>query len=136
MIKVLNKYKSSTFEYIYMVIMIIYMAQMTPETSRMIGQLSGNPIPFLFPIILTAILIRRHPISFKSISLVKILAIISIWSIAIVIKEQLFNAEELSYIFFLYYAIIIAYIHVQIYGKRLFIYYEDILVKICYTYKR
>lgn len=105
---------------------------MTPETSRMIGQLSGNPIPFLFPIILTAILIRRHPISFKSISLVKILAIISIWSIAIVIKEQLFNAEELSYIFFLYYAIIIAYIHVQIYGKRLFIYYEDILVKICF----
>lgn len=132
MIKVLNKYKSSTFEYIYMVVMVIYMAQMTPETSRMVGQLSGNPIPFLLPIILTAILIKHHPISFKSIPLIKILTIISIWSIAIIIKEKLYNTEDLSYIFFLYYAIFIAYIHAQIYGKRLFLYYEDILTKFCY----
>lgn len=132
MVKVLNKYKSRTFEYIYMVVMIIYMAQMTPDTSRMIGQLSGNPIPLLFPIILTVVLIKRHPISLKNVSLIKILIVISIWSIAIILKEELYSTEELSYIFFLYYAIIIAYIHIQIYGKKLFLYYEDILTKFCF----
>lgn len=131
MIKVLDRYKSPTFEYIYMIIMIIYMAQMTPETGRMVGQLSGNPIPFLIPIVSTAILIRRHPITFINNRLIKILTIISIWSIAIVIKKKLYNTENLSYIFFLYYAIIIAFIHAQIYGKRLFLYYEDILTKLC-----
>ena len=56
--------KYGWFEIFYMLVMVIYMAQATPETGRMIGGLSGNPIPFLLPIILTYILWKKHPISF------------------------------------------------------------------------
>ena len=54
------------FSIFYMLIMVIYMGQATPETSRMIGGLSGNPIPLLIPIILTFILCQKNPISFRN----------------------------------------------------------------------
>ena len=59
-----NKY--GRFDFLYMFVMVIYMAQATPETSRMVGTLSGNPIPFLIPIILTFVLCRKHQISFNN----------------------------------------------------------------------
>ena len=59
-----NKY--GRFDFLYMFVMVIYMAQATPETSRMVGSISGNPIPFLIPIVLTFILCRKHPISFNN----------------------------------------------------------------------
>ena len=58
--------KYGRFEIFYMLVMVIYMAQATPETGRMIGGLSGNPIPFLLPIILTYMLWRKYPISFNN----------------------------------------------------------------------
>lgn len=122
-----KKIERWSYEYCYMVIMVIYMAQMTNETSRMIGGLSGNPISFFFPIVLTIILLKRNPISFKHKALFKLLSIVTIWCICIIIKEKLYSIQELSYIFFFYYAIIIAFIHCQVYGKRMFYLYEDIM---------
>ena len=52
------------YEYLYLFVMVIYMAQMTSETGRMVGTLSGNPILFLITIVLTIILLIRNPISF------------------------------------------------------------------------
>ena len=131
MINVLNTFRIKKFEYAYLIVMIIYMAQMHKATSRMFSTISGDPIPFLLPIVLTIILLTRNPISFYSKKLFTILSIITIWSICIIIKEQLYSIQELSYLFFLYYAVIIAYIHNQIYGYRILLLYEDILTKLC-----
>lgn len=87
------------FEIFYVFIMIIYMAQSTPETGRMIGLISGNPIPFLFPIILTFILCQRHPITFNNKYLYLTLIIYGIWAVCSLIKYNIFNTKELSYHF-------------------------------------
>lgn len=101
---------------------------MTSETGRMVSNISGNPIPFLIPIILTVFLLRRHHISFKSDKLKMVLGLTLLWSFAVLIKFNSTSTEDLSYMFFIFYALIIAYIHVRIYGKSLFIYYEEIMV--------
>ena len=61
MIKIQKKTYCPTFDYLYLFFMVVYMGQMTPETSRMVGSLSGEPVPFLIPIVLTIILLYRHP---------------------------------------------------------------------------
>lgn len=111
--------------------MVIYMAQATPETSRMVGILSGNPIPFFIPIILTFVLYRRHPISFNNKNLYIILSLYFIWAFCSLIKYGDFSTQELSYHFFMVYAIIIAYIHNRIFGYKLLPIYEDIMVILC-----
>ena len=108
--------------------MVIYMGQMTPETGRMVGTLSGNPIiPFLIPIILTIILLLRHPISFAHKKLWKFVSIMFCWSLAICYKFHDFRSENLSYYFFLFYAIFIAFIHIRVYSRDLFLIYEHIM---------
>lgn len=104
------------------------MAQMTPETGRMVGRLSGNPIPFLIPIVLTIILLIRNPISFNNIKLWVLNGVIAVWSVAVCYKYHDFSFENLSYYFFLFYAIVIAFIHVRVYGRELFPVYEHIMV--------
>lgn len=116
------------FDFIYMFVMVIYMAQATPETSRMVGSLSGNPIPFLIPIILTIILCYKRKISFKNKNLYIILFLYCIWAICSLIKYGIYTTEEFSYHFFMMYAIIIAYIHNRIFGYKLIPIYEDIMV--------
>lgn len=127
--KFLKKY--GRFEVFYMLVMVIYMAQATPETGRMVGTLSGNPIPFLLPIILTYILWRKHPISFNDRKFYLVLVIYGIWAICSLIKYGIYTTEELSYHFFMVYAIVIAYIHNKIYGYTLVPIYEQILVFFC-----
>lgn len=105
------------------------MAQMTGDTARMYSGLSGNPIPLLIPIVMTIILLKRHPISFKNKNLQTILLVVTGWAVLFLIKLGKINTVELSYLFFLYYAIIIAYIHVRVYGQKMFVLYEDIMVK-------
>lgn len=124
-----QRIKYTSFEYTYMIVMVIYMAQMTGNTARMIGGLSGNPIPLLIPIVMTLILLKRHPISFKNKNLQTILLVVTGWAFLFLLKQGQVNTEELSYLIFLYYAIIIAYIHVRIYGQKMFLLYEDIMVK-------
>lgn len=120
------------FEYFYMVVMVVYMAQMTNDTGRMIGGLSGNPIPLLIPIVLTLVLLSRNHIGWKNSRLWLVLGVTSLWSVLSLAKYGGFtNTEELSYIFFLYYAIVIAYIHAQVFGSTIFPIYEHILVWVC-----
>lgn len=126
-----NFKKYGRFEIFYMLVMVIYMAQATPETGRMIGALSGNPIPFLLPIALTYILWRKHPISFNDRRFHFILVIYGTWAICSLIKYGIYTTEELSYHFFMVYAIVIAYIHNKIYGYTLVPIYEQILVFFC-----
>jgi hypothetical protein len=104
------------------------MAQMTPETGRMVGTLSGNPIPFLIPIFLTIILLYRHPISFNNKKLWLFVGIMFCWSLAVCYKFHDFSSSNLSFYFFLIYAIFIAFIHIRIYGRDLFPIYEHIMV--------
>lgn len=104
------------------------MAQMTSDTGRMVGGLSGNPIPFLIPIVLTIILLIRNPISFDNMRLWGLMGMMAIWSVAICFKFHSFATENLSYYFFLLYAIFIAYIHIRVYGSDLFPMYEHIMV--------
>ena len=108
--------------------MVIYMAQMVPETSRMVGNLSGNPIPFLIPIVLTAVLIYRNSINFFHGKLWALIAVMLCWTVAICYKFHDFSSTNLSFYFFLFYAIFIAFIHVRVYGRDLFPLYEHIMV--------
>lgn len=131
MFSIFRKYDIGIFEYLYMFIMVIYLGQMTPQTGRMIGTISGDPFPFLLPIVLTVILVIKHPISFLNRRFLFILIIFAVWSILTIEKYHLFANEELSYYFFLFYSIFVAFIHVQIFGKKLLPLYEDIIVKLC-----
>lgn len=123
--------KFGKFEVFYMLVMIIYMGQATSETSRMVGSLSGNPIPFLLPIVLTYILCRRHPISFNNKKLLTVLLIYFVWTCLSIIKYGDFSTQSLSYYFFIAYAILIAYIHNQIFGYKFLSIYENVMVFIC-----
>lgn len=114
-----------------MLVMVIYMAQATPETSRMVRGLSGNPIPLLLPMVLTYVLWRRHPISFHNKKLYLVLGIYCVWAVCSLVKYGDFSTQELSYHFFMIYAILIAYIHNQIFGKNLLPIYENIMVFLC-----
>lgn len=118
------------FSIFYMFIMIIYMGQATPETSRMIGGLSGNPIPLLIPIILTFILCRKNPISFRNRNLFIVIVLYSVWAISSLIKYG-YNTEDISYHIFMIYAIIIAYIHNKVFGYKIVPIYENIMVLFC-----
>ena len=112
--------------------MIIYMAQATSYTSRMVGGLTARPLfPFLLPILLTIILLDRNKISFSNNSLSMFLLIMGSWTACIIYKESLFTNKQLSFYFFLFYAIIIAYIHVRVFGEKLFPLYEKIMVQLC-----
>lgn len=104
------------------------MAQTTPETSRMVGTISGNPIPFLIPIVLTIILLVRNRVNFSNRNLMLLLGVMLCWSTAICFKFHDFSSSNLSFYFFLIYAIIIAYIHITVYGRDLFPIYEHIMV--------
>ena len=114
-----------------MFIMVIYMAQATPETRRMISSLSGNPIPFLLPIVLSYAIYKSHRISFNNKKFYLILAIYGIWAICSLVKYGIYTTEELSYHFFMLYALIIAYIHNQAFGYKLLPIYENIMVVLC-----
>ena len=128
MIKIHDNFFYPVFEYLYMFVMVIYMAQMTPETGRMVGGLSGNPIPLLLPIFLTAVLLVRNPISFRDARLWTLVGIMLCWSAAVCYKFHDFSPANLSYYVFLIYAILIAFVHIRVFGSDLFPLYEHIMV--------
>lgn len=121
--------KRWTFEYWYMIVMVIYASHITTSTSRMNYGLSGDPIPFLIPIILTFILLKRNSISFGNRQLAILLSVTFVWIILITLKVGGLYLGFQSYNFFLIYAIIIAYIHIKVYGKSIVDVYEDIMVR-------
>ena len=124
----LKKNLVSRYDYVYMIIMVLYMAQMTGFTDRMVGRLSGNPIPFLIPIVATCILVNKHRVKFSNKNLYNVCALLFAWSVLVIFKMSLFSGTELSYYFFLFYAVIIAYIHIQAYGNKYFQCYEEVIV--------
>lgn len=128
MIKIHDNYYCPFYEYLYLFVMVVYMAQMTPDTARMVGTLSGNSVPFLIPIVMTIVLLFRHPVSFAHRRLWLFSSIMLCWSIAVCYKFHDFSNSNLSYYFFLFYAIFIAYIHIRVYGCDLFPIYEHIMV--------
>lgn len=119
------------FERAYFFVMLIYAAQMTPETSRMLFGLSGDPIPFLIPIVLTAILLLRNPVNMLEKKLWHTLGIAGVWSLASLIKYNETAMADFSYHFFFFYAILIAFIHVKVFGTDLLTLYEKEMVVIC-----
>ncbi len=128
MIKIQDEFFYPIYEYLYLFVMVIYMAQMVPDTGRMIGGLSGNPIPLLIPIVLTIILLIRNPISFAHGKLWIIVGIMLSWSVAVCYKFQDFSPSNLSYYLFLIYGIFIAFIHIRVFGRDLFPIFEHIMV--------
>lgn len=126
-----RKKEYNRYSIFYMFVMIIYMAQATPETSRMVASLSGNPIPFLMPIVLTFILCRKNPITFNNKKLFIVIILYLIWAICSLVKYGIYTTEELSYHFFMIYAIIIAYIHNKVFGYKIVPIYENIMVFLC-----
>ncbi len=128
MIKIQDEFFYPIYEYLYLFVMVIYMAQMTPDTGRMLGGLSGNPIPLLIPIVLTIILLIRNPISFAHGKLWIFVGIMLSWSVAVCYKFQDFSHSNLSYYLFLIYGILIAFIHIRVFGRDLFPVFEHIMV--------
>lgn len=130
-IRLADKSSIGLYKYIYYLIMVIYMAQIVPTTNRMIAGLSSPWIPFLIPIALTIFLVILHPIKFFNKNLIIVLGICGVWALLVTINKGLFSFSEQSFIFFLFYSIIVAYIHVQVYGKQLVPLYESIIVFLC-----
>ena len=130
-IRLADKSSIGFYKYIYYFVMVVYMAQIVPTTNRMIAGLSSPWIPFIIPIALTIILVLIHPIKLFNKKLLSILAICGLWALLVTIFNDLYSFSELSFQFFLFYSIIIAYIHVQVYGKQLVPLYESIIVLLC-----
>lgn len=131
MVSLFKQDKIRTFEYFYFVVMVIYMAQVDHYTSRMVGTLSSPYFPFFFPIILTLILLDRNKVKFDDKRLIRICLTMAIWMVLLFSHKQTYGSDQYSYYFFLFYSIIIAYIHVQVFGKTLVPLYENIMMKFC-----
>lgn len=126
-----NTIRLNRFDYLYMFVLIIYMGQATPETSRMVSGLSGNPIGLLIPMAMTLILWTKHPISFTNNRFLFVLGGYTLWASLSIIKYGIYTTGELSYHFFMIYAIVVAYIMDAIYGYSLLSLYEKVLVWFC-----
>lgn len=129
MVSLFKQDKIRNFEYFYFVVMVIYMAQVDHYTSRMVGTLSSPYFPFFFPIILTLILLDRNKVKFDDKRLIRICLTMIIWMVLLFSHKQTYGSDQYSYYFFLFYSIIIAYIHVQVFGKTLVPLYENIMMK-------
>lgn len=109
--------------YFYFFVMILFAARAVNITGSMVYY-TGSIISFLIPIILTIILLCKYPISFRCRKLTITLIVISFWFICQYIKYKSLNV---SLTFYLYYTILIAYIHIRIYDWKIIRFYEDIV---------
>lgn len=120
--------KRQTFDYFYMFVMVIYMAQMSYATKALFS-VSGDAsiIGILIPNILTLILILRNKrkITGNWWWLGFICVLVFVWIAVIAAKFGVVEARSGMYTI---YYIIVAYIQVRIFGKSLFLYFEDIMV--------
>lgn len=131
MVSLFKQDKIRTFEYFYFFVMVIYMAQIDQHTTRMVGVLSPPLFPFLFPIILTIILLDRNKVKFNNKRLIRIILVFAIWTVLLFAHKQSYGSDQYSHYFFLFYSIIIAYIHVQVFGKKMLSLYEHIMMRLC-----
>ncbi len=131
MVSLFKQDKIRTFEYFYFFVMVLYMAQIDSNTSRMIGTLSPPYFPFFLPIILTIVLLDRNKVRFNDKRLIKITLTFAIWTILLFAHKRTYGSDQYSYYFFLFYSIIIAYIHIQVFGRKICTLYEHIMVRLC-----
>lgn len=128
--------KNSWYDKFYMLVMVIYLGQATRDTACMIGgSFSKQFIPIFIPILLTIILLRKNKaISFKNKNLRVVSAVFAVWCVAIKFKYGFgFNSNEaISRMFFLFYFVLIAFVHIKVFGKRFFDLYEKIIVYISF----
>lgn len=130
MLQEAKRFRVGDYEYIYFFIMVIYMAFMTGETRVMLGGMADHPIAFCIPIILTIILCYRNPLSFDNRRFQITLGVLIVWSfIQIIVKTQYTPKSFANYLYYIY-AIIVAYIHIHVYKKKIFCLYEDVMVKL------
>lgn len=130
MVSLFKQDKVGTFEYIYFLVMVIYMAQMTQTTARMVSYLGSPYFPFFLPIILTIVLLDRHWVKFDDKRLIRILLLFGLWVVLLFVHKTYYDASQYSYHFFLFYSVVIAYIHVQVFEKKMLILYENIMMKL------
>lgn len=132
MVTLFKQDKIKTFEYFYFFVMVIYMAQMNNNTARMITGMSSPFFPFFLPIILTLVLLDRNKVKFDDKRLIRILLVFAIWTVLLFVHKPFYDSSQYSYYFFLFYSIVIAYIHVQVFGKKMLPLYEHIMVRLCF----
>lgn len=104
---------------------------MTAETRVMCGGLTSNPIAFSIPILLTIVLFRIRKISFRNKKFIFSLGVIFCWSIIQIYTKKQYAFKEFANYLYICYALIFAYIHIQVYGKKIFPLYEDVMLKLC-----
>lgn len=104
---------------------------MTSTTARMISNLSGDLFPFLLPLVATIIFANRHGVKFNNSKLQHVCGVFLVWSLLVIVKMSLYSTYELSYYFFLFYAILVAYVHTKGYGRKFFPCFEEVMVLFC-----
>ena len=130
--KITDKLKSldvGLYEYLYFFAMVIYMAYMTPETRVMNGGLTTRTFAFFIPVVLTIILLLRHHgrIAWNR-YIAPLLLPLLIWSLIEIRWKNITEPKLIVNYFYIYYAAIVSIIHIEVFGKKLFSLYEDVIV--------
>lgn len=130
MIQITNTQKISWFDYLYMLVMVIYLGQATTETAAMVNtNILKNFIGFIIPFFLSIIFVIKHHVRFNSLRLKYLITIFSFWCLGAVLKYGFGIIGNYSIItsFYLFYAILVAYIHVIVFRESLFPLYEHVI---------
>lgn len=117
-----SQIQKNWFEYFYFFVIVIYAAMATSFTKAMMYY--SNPVGFALPVILTSILLVKNKVQFNNKELFIILSIIFIWFFLQYVKYSEYN---ITLSIFLLYNIIISYILIKIFNKKIFYLYEGIL---------
>lgn len=131
MVRISKNLKIDWFEYIYMFIVVIYMGSATADTKSMQGaDIKNQLVPIAIPLFMTILLAIRNKVVFKNVNLRKVLFIFIFWCAAEAVKFGfgLGSYQAIGFTFFLFYAIFVAYIHSQVFGKEYFPVFEQIIV--------
>jgi hypothetical protein len=121
-----NENKTDWFEYLYFFMIVIYAGMASPITQSMMYY-SGQPVAFIIPVFMTMILIIRNPVSFYDTSFLLVTVVTTVWLLLQFFKTSFFNV---SYTFFIYYAIFIAYIVIKVFHFKMFFLYERIVTQL------
>lgn len=116
----------SDYNLFFFFAMIIYTAQANEYTNVLRG-FRGNYIAFFLPTILSIISFIKNRLSLKSKGLFSIALAYIIWVTIIFIFK---NRFDITLFFILFEQLFIAYIIVQVYGKRIFYLFEHIVTKL------
>jgi len=118
--------KIGWFEHLYFFMIVIYSAMAIDFTSSMTGYYK-SPIGFLLPIVMTTILVIRNKVAFNNTYLLYIFCIYTFWTI---LQYLIFRRINITYSFFGYYNILIAFILIHVFKTKMFFLYEKIVTQL------